>query len=474
MIDKKTGFLELPLPNEKNLLEDDCPRIAEALTKVDANASAAATRLGELETAQSSASTRLGELETAQSSASTRLGELETAQSSASTRLGELETAQSSTSTRLGELETAQSNTNTQLEEHDANASAHDALVKRITVGSLSPIIGICCVEEGGGAGLWYNIDAQGLPVRPTRPYFDYHPVYSAIRSVLIDGQTMQEHHKFYYKAFEIASGPFAGRRGRLISPGQQDGFKPFPSFMKHGQEIDTWYCGTYQGSLDDLDESIKICSLPDVAPSYSKNFTNLRAYCQNRNVDGVTGFDMWNIYQVSEIQLLALIEACTSDSQSYYGSGNVSGSSFRGTNDPIVATASWRGHVGLWGNVWQACAGLETTSSSTIGLWKNDGSQEWVDTGLAAASNGWYKSIKTGSGEGYDFDDIFYPETVTTTATEATIPDYCYGGSPSRVAYVGGPKGYGDRCGLFACLLTFPASQTNSSVGLGCRLAKT
>jgi hypothetical protein len=109
--------------------------------------------------------------------------------------------------------------------------------------GSLSPVIGICCVEDGGGSGLWFNIDAEGQPVSPPRSYFDYHPTYNALRRVLVDGQMMQEHHKFYYKAFEIASGPFAGRRGRCISPGQMDGFQPFPSFMKDGQDA-TWYAG--------------------------------------------------------------------------------------------------------------------------------------------------------------------------------------------------------------------------------------
>ena len=38
MIDKKSEYLELPLSNEQNMLEDDCPRIVEAFKKVDAHA----------------------------------------------------------------------------------------------------------------------------------------------------------------------------------------------------------------------------------------------------------------------------------------------------------------------------------------------------------------------------------------------------------------------------------------------------
>lgn len=53
----------------------------------------------------------------------------------------------------------------------------------------------------------------------PPRSYFDYHPTYNALRRVLVDGQMMQEHHKFYYKAFEIASGPFAAVAGVVSVP---------------------------------------------------------------------------------------------------------------------------------------------------------------------------------------------------------------------------------------------------------------
>lgn len=67
---------------------------------------------------------------------------------------------------------------------HDANDSAHDALVKRITVGSLSPVIGLVCVEDGGGSGLWFNCDAAGQPVTPPKSYWDYHPTYNALRRV--------------------------------------------------------------------------------------------------------------------------------------------------------------------------------------------------------------------------------------------------------------------------------------------------
>lgn len=38
MIDNKTEHLGLPLPNEQNMLEDDCPRIVQSFRKLDAHA----------------------------------------------------------------------------------------------------------------------------------------------------------------------------------------------------------------------------------------------------------------------------------------------------------------------------------------------------------------------------------------------------------------------------------------------------
>ena len=492
MIDKKSEYLELPLPNEQNMLEDDCPRIVEAFRKVDAHAKTADERLDGVEGRADSLEIRASALETAQASTegtlqshAASLSSLATEKADATALAGEVQArteAVSGEASARADAITAAVAAETQAREeamtaHDASLSAHDALVKRITVGSLSPVIGICCVEDGGGSGLWFNIDAEGQPVSPPRSYFDYHPTYNALRRVLVDGQMMQEHHKFYYKAFEIASGPFAGRRGRCISPGQMDGFKPFPSFMKNGQEVDTWYCGTFQAT-DEGGSPKKLGSRPGKAPFVNVNFPTMQSYCRNRNVGGVDGFDMWNIYQAAEIQLLALIEAATPDSQAYYGRGRVDTSSAANVDATDVATASWRGHVGLWGNVWQMCAGLEISTSGTVKLWKNDGSKEWVDTGFVCpaydGSNPAYmQTLKTGNGEGFDFEDIFFPATTTTSAAAGTIPDGFWGrnGSAGNVCYLGADWSVGVRAGLFACdLIESPAS---AHAAIGCRLAK-
>lgn len=68
MIDKKSEYLELPLPNEQNMLEDDCPRIVEAFRKVDAHAKTADERLDGVEGRADSLEIRASALETAQAS----------------------------------------------------------------------------------------------------------------------------------------------------------------------------------------------------------------------------------------------------------------------------------------------------------------------------------------------------------------------------------------------------------------------
>ena len=110
--------------------------------------------------------------------------------------------------------------------------------------------------------------------------------------------------------------------------------------------------------------------------------------------------------------------------------------------------------------------------------LWKNDGSKEFVDTGFTCpafdGSNAAYMTaLKSGSGNGWDFDDIFFPATTSTNASLGTIPDGFWGrsGSAGNVLYLGAHWGHGVRAGLFACDLRDAASYAITSIG--CRLAR-
>ena len=50
MIDKKTSYLSLPLPNAENGLAEDCPRLAQALTSLDDHASSVDSQMADVQT----------------------------------------------------------------------------------------------------------------------------------------------------------------------------------------------------------------------------------------------------------------------------------------------------------------------------------------------------------------------------------------------------------------------------------------
>ena len=487
MIDAKTKHLALLLPNLKNDLREDCPRIKESFVMLDAHAEATDGRLDSVEGRAATLEAGVSGLEAraAQNEAdAAAYGEqTDAALAGLGNRASELEGGVTALAARAEQDEAElvrldeDKATKAALAAHDAGDSVHDALVQRITVGNLSPVIGVALVETGGGTGLWCNVDAEGQPISPTRRYFDYHPTYNALRRVLVDGQVMEEHHKFYYKAMTISSGPFQGKACRLISPGQQDGFKPFPSFMRNGAEVDTWYCGTY-AATNEGGSPVKIGSRPGKAPIVSLNFPTMQTYCANRNSGGVSGFGMWDIYQASEIQLLALIEAATPDVQPVFGRGRVDTSSAANVDATDVATATWRGHVGLWGNVWQMVDGVDVDTAGKLRVWNNNGSRQFVNTGYVlpaydGTNPAYMITLKDGKGSGFDFGDIFIPATTSTNTTLGTFPDYFYGrsGSAGNVLYLGGVWNSGAGAGLFCLNWNQPASYGDASIG--CRLAK-
>lgn len=479
MIDRKTPHLQLPLPNEENELDVDVQRIKTSLALVDENA-------GEQDAALKEHETRVDALETSAADHDNRVACLEedttrheTAVNDHERRVAGLERTAADHDNRVDSLEqeSATHATRDELYAHNLAQDAHDALVKKITVGSLSPVVGVALVETGGGAGLWFNVDMDGTPISPTRRYWDYHPVYNSLRRVLVDSQVMVEHKKFYYKAMTLPSGPLAGKHARFISPGPMEGFKPFPSFMRAGAEIPAWYCGAYSAT-DEGGTPKKLGSRPGKMPFVNVDFPTMKSYCRNRNVDGVENFSMWNIYQLSEIQLLYLLEYATPDSQATCGRGRVDTSSAANVDATDVATASWRGHCGLWGNVWEMVDGLDITPAGNIRMFKDDGSEEWVDTGRAClAYNGSAPqsivTLQTGGGSGYSFDDVFFPASQAVAETAGTFPDKFWGrnGSAGNVLYSGGAWGHASGAGLFCLSLCSAASIM--SVSIGVRLAK-
>lgn len=346
-------------------------------------------------------------------------------------------------------------------------ASAWSSDVSFTTKQQFANIIGIVLTATGGGSGTWQRIDENFAAISITAATFNAHPVYAGVVAQTIDGQAMMKVPKFYEKTGAVPSGTYAGKRFWLVSDQPVAGFAAHPGFMNAGAEIGQFWVGKYQGTND---SGTKLGSVAGVTPLASIDFPTMQARAAARNTGGVTGFALWDFYQLSAIQTLALIEMGGSDSQTLLGQGNVSGSAALAVDSATVAQASWRGIVGLWGNVWQMVDGLQTDASSKYKIWDKNGNKTYQTTSLTAPASGTYAvTTATAAGTGYDLSSTFAPETTAAVAS-ATYPDVFYQ-SANCVAYSGGDWSYGAAAGLFSLIVYNAASIASTSVGG--RLAK-
>ena len=157
-------------------------------------------------------------------------------------------------------------------------------------------------------------------------------------------------------------------------------------------------------------------------------------------------------------------------DSQTLIGQGSVSGSSALAVDSATVAQASWRGIVGLWGNVFQMVDGLQTDASSKFKIWDKSGNKTWITTGQTAPANGYPVTFSTDSGASHDLGVGFVPATSDGTASNGSTGDYAYAAA-NCVAYHGGGWSRGANAGLFCLYVDYSAS--NADPYIGGRLAK-
>ena len=336
-------------------------------------------------------------------------------------------------------------------------------------------IVGLVLVTPGGGAGTWQRIDENFAPKTTDAAFFNNHQTYSGIVQQTIDGQSMIKIPKFYFKAGVVPSGTYAGKAYWMISDQPAPGFSVHPAFIgAGGVELDQIWVGRYQASSS----GGKLQSVPGVSPRVSMDFPTARTEAYARNTGGVSGFRLWSYYDLGAIQMLASIEMGGLDMQSLIGQGRVNASSAANVDASDVAQATWRGIVGLWGNVWQMVDGIKRNGGN---WWRwqynvpgntttSDFATGYINTGRAALTSGGYPVT---------FDTtllaagIIVPATVDGTASNGSTGDYFYSSSSTddRIAYNGGTWGYGGDAGLF-CLHVNNAP-SGSSASVGCRLAK-
>ena len=351
-------------------------------------------------------------------------------------------------------------------------------LVRKIAAGSGSggtgsgQAMGVALITPGGDGGTWAYVDKDGNTVPdPRSDYFSTHPVWSGIQDVIVDGQYMVKIPKFYIRRATIGSGANTGKEAWWISDQLVEGYAVHPAFKVSGNEVDQIYVGKYQASMD----GSKLGSKPGVLPAVSRSLTQFIVDGNARNVGGVSGFGLWSVYHWSAIQWLYLVENATMDSQTKTGQGRVSQSSAANVDASDVAQATYRGIVGLWGNVWQWMDGLKTSGGS-IHLWDRDGNKTWVNTTkrrtVAAGTTIYPTTFMAHSAATYDFADVFIGDTGPTSKSNATAPDYQYFNEDRECfAIVGGYWSYGAIAGVWGVDCNIAASSSNAS--FGARLAK-
>lgn len=331
-------------------------------------------------------------------------------------------------------------------------------------------IYGVALVAEGGNGGTLVHLNETGDVISLNKGDFDAHPVWGSIEDVRIDDQYMIKIPKFYVKYEERIVPPAVSPLPCwYISDELVDGFELYPAFYSDGAEIDQIYIGKYQASL----ASGKLRSVPGVLPVVSRSITQFKSYAEARNVSGVTGFMLWSLYQWSAIQWLYLVENATFNSQENTGQGRVNASSAANVDAADVAQATYRGMVGLWGNVRQWMDGLKT-GGGTIQVWDRIGNKTWIDTGkrrTASAGSIYPLSLMKASSVSYDFKDFFIGDT-GESIPNSTVPDYQYfSNSDSYFPAVGGRWSNGTDAGLWCVGVYYSSTYTDSYIGG--RLAK-
>lgn len=313
-------------------------------------------------------------------------------------------------------------------------------------------IIGLMVSDDGTAQ----RFDGNGRDLEITG--LDWHPTYAGIRAVHQDGHAMVEIPAFYVRVDHDG-----GLMTWAISDRPQNGFILHPAFRRpDGSVAKAIRIGAYAAGQRDGDVVVGA----GLKPWTSVSFDAAQERCEAIG----PGWRMWSIYDLSAIQILAMIEMGGTDMQDLIGRGQVDGGGVVAGGD---SRARWRGIHELWGNVWQMVDGLRIAADGTINVWSIDrpGSGEWVSTGVQygpGGDHGYPVSLHAERGNGFDLSLLFLPSEVTSDQDDALIGDWVWGHWEGRetVAYCGGYWSSGVGAGVFALSLSDARSSAVASIG--------
>jgi hypothetical protein len=293
----------------------------------------------------------------------------------------------------------------------------------------------------------------------PSTAWFDLHPVFGNIEDVIVDGQYMVNVPKFYYKRGIASNGDAAW----WISDTPYTGFTVMPAFVLDGSEVDSFQYGKYQAS----ESGGKLQSVPRVLPEVSTTLTDFISLAEARNTGDVAGFRLHHYDMWLAIQWLYLIENATMDSQTATGDGRVNEISAANVDAADVAQATYRGIVGLWGNVHQWMDGVRTLNDV---IERRAYSGTWSGTGESVpnSGDGHYPITFRATGDEQFVADAYSGSNDTT----ATTPDYNrWRNAGEYYPVVGGTWGDAAVAGLWLVYCYYAASASANIIGT--RLAR-
>ena len=315
-------------------------------------------------------------------------------------------------------------------------------------------IIGI----RHGADGQWHRIAANRVVYDAEPAVFASHPIYSRIGPICVDDQHLVEIPAFYVRTERNGD-----EQTWLVSSRPAGGFILHPAFRNpDGSVAKAIRIGAYAAGQRDGDVAVGA----GLKPWTSVSFDAAQERCEAIG----PGWRMWSIYDLSAIQILAMIEMGGTDMQDLIGRGQVDGGGVVAGGD---SRARWRGIHELWGNVWQMVDGLRIAADGTINVWSIDrpGSGEWVSTGVQygpGGDHGYPVSLHSERGNGFDLSLLFLPSEVTSDQDDALIGDWVWGHWEGRetVAYCGGHWNSGVNAGVFALNLRDARSSTGAALG--------
>ena len=233
------------------------------------------------------------------------------------------------------------------------------------------------------------------------------------------DGQAMVYIPKMYVKNEKLPdTATYAGKYAYLIAPDKiDDTWHVHPAFMNNGKEMSGVQIGKYLASKDSSGKAASI-----KGARFCTNITEDDAHKAGltRNVSGgtgeKTGWHMYNIYEHHLIARLMLIEYGPSDLQTLLTASG-------GGMD-----AKYHGIEMVWGGASydERFDGIDTLgTNSAVRIFKNDGSQTYVDTGITPCGEGWLKDVLHNKGTNYDLGDVFLAASVDGTQANGSFGDY-------------------------------------------------